>query len=61
MPTILPPAEKAIGAIQASVKFVNKHFLSSGSPVKYVHVSVRCFEVVVYFISFCHPTTLRNG
>ena len=60
MPTILPPAEEAIGAIQASVKFVNKHFLSSGIPVKYVHVSVRCIKVV-YFISFCHPTTLRNG
>ena len=43
VPTILPSVEEAISAIQASVKFVNKHSLSTGRPVKYVHVSVRCF------------------
>ncbi|CAH3034081.1 unnamed protein product, partial [Porites evermanni] len=40
VPTILPPVEEAIGAIQASVKFVNKHFLSTGSPVKYFRMIV---------------------
>ncbi|CAH3043649.1 unnamed protein product, partial [Porites evermanni] len=40
VPTILPPADDAIGAKQVSVKFVNRHALSNGSPVTYFRMIV---------------------